>query len=364
MDARVVGAALDDDRPEQLASDGARELVRPELIGDTDLLVRDEQKQPQQLRLLRRDRAQDVADRQRIGRRQHGIGGDPPVPLAARGGGKPPVQDLAQHALLDAAHAADLLERLVPAERVGDVAERRHHGLDEADPPRRGLEVEALGMMVDQVFDDRLGRRDSVAPRVGRLAHDLVGVLPVGQPHDAHVLELDARLLGQLLELADEPGQRLHPERAGLLAGRIDVVGQRDPPRVARQQRDLARRQRRAERGHDVVEAGLVGHQRVGVALDDHGLPALADRALGAVDQVQRPALVEQRRRRGVQVLRALALEQPSAEPDRMAVLVADREHDTIAELVVDARAALARRGEADLDELLGTHVALGAELR
>ena len=46
-----------------------------------------------------------------------------------------------------------------------------------------------------------------------------------------------------------------------------------------------------------------------------------------------------------------------------MAVLVADREHDTIAELVVDARAPLARRGEADLDELLGTHVALGAEL-
>ena len=46
-----------------------------------------------------------------------------------------------------------------------------------------------------------------------------------------------------------------------------------------------------------------------------------------------------------------------------MAVLVADREDDAGAELVVDTRAALTRRGEADLDELLGTHVALGAEL-
>ena len=43
------------------------------------------------------------------------------------------------------------------------------------------------------------------------------------------------------LELADEPGQRGHPERAGLLAGRIDVVGEHDPLGVARQQRDLAR---------------------------------------------------------------------------------------------------------------------------
>ena len=76
-------------------------------------------------------------------------------------------------------------------------------------------------------------------------------------------------------------GERGHPERAGLLAGRVDVVGEHDPARVSRQQRDLARRQRGAEAGDDVVEAGLVGHQRVGVALDDDRLARLADRALG-----------------------------------------------------------------------------------
>ena len=36
-------------------------------------------------------------------------------------------------------------------------------------------------------------------------------------------------------------GQGGHPERAGLLAGRVDVVGEDDPARVAGQQRDLAR---------------------------------------------------------------------------------------------------------------------------
>ena len=56
----------------------------------------------------------------------------------------------------------------------------------------------------------------------------------------------------------------------------------------------------------------------------------------------------------------ALALAQdPAAEADGMAVLVADREDDARAELVVDAAAALARAGEADLDELLRRHLAL-----
>ena len=159
------------------------------------------------------------------------------------------------------------------------------------------------------------------------------------------------------------PTSAVTPSVAGLLARRVDVVGEHDPARVAGQQRDLARRQRRPEAGDDVVEAGLVGHQGVGVALDDDRLARLADRALGLVDEVQRPALVEERRRRGVQVLRSVALEQPAAHPDGVAVLVADREDDARAELVVDAAAAVWRgRGEADLDELLGPHVALGAE--
>ena len=157
------------------------------------------------------------------------------------------------------------------------------------------------------------------------------------------------------------PASAVTPSVPAFSPAGVDVVGEHDPARIAGQQRDLARRQRGPEAGDDVVEAGLVRHQGVRVALDDDRLARLADRALGLVDQVERPALVEERRRRGVQVLRSVALEQPAAQPDGVAVLVADREDDARAELVVDAAAAaLPGRGEADLDELLGPDVALG----
>ena len=77
VDALVVRGALEHDRPEELARDRARQLVRPELVDDPELLVRDEQEQPEQLRLDRRDRPQDVVDRQRVGRGQDGVRGDP-----------------------------------------------------------------------------------------------------------------------------------------------------------------------------------------------------------------------------------------------------------------------------------------------
>ena len=194
--------------------------------------------------------------------------------------------------------------------------------------PDAGLEVEAAGVVVDEVLDERLGLAPmAVCQAVGRLAHDLVGVLAVGQPGDADVLELDARVVSAW-SWPMSPASAVTPSVPGLLAGGVDVVGERDPARVAGQQRDLAGREGRAEAGDDVVEAGLVGHQRVGVALDDDRLACLADRALGLVDEVERPALVEERRRRGVEVLGPVALEEPAAEPDRVAVLVADREED------------------------------------
>ena len=121
------------------------------------------------------------------GRGQHGVGGDAGGRLAATrpgpagGRGDPPVQDLAQDALLDARLVADLLERLVAAERIGDVADGRHDGLDEADAAGRRLEVEAAGVVADEVLDERLGLGDALLPGRRVLAHDLVGVLAVGQ---------------------------------------------------------------------------------------------------------------------------------------------------------------------------------------
>ncbi len=54
VDPLVVGLALEHDRAEQLAGDGRGQLVRPELLDDPELLVRDEQQEPEQLRLDRR----------------------------------------------------------------------------------------------------------------------------------------------------------------------------------------------------------------------------------------------------------------------------------------------------------------------
>ena len=89
----------------------------------------------------------------------------------------------------------------------------------------------------------------------------------------------------------------------------------------------------------------------------------LPDRALGAVDQVERAALVEERRRRGVEVLGPLPFQEAATQPDCVTALVADREDDPRPELVVDAAAAAGPwRGEPHLDELFGTDVALGRE--
>ena len=99
--------------------------------------------------------------------------------------------------------------------------------------------------------------------------------------------------------------------------------------------------------------------------------PARASRP-SPVDQVQRPALVEERRGRRVEVLRAvIAASSPSAprirppRPIGVAVRVADREDDPPAEPVVGAAPALPRRvGEASPPrQLLGRDAALAGRL-
>jgi hypothetical protein len=77
------------------------------------------------------------------------------------------------------------------------------------DPSGRGLEVVPRGVMVDQVFDERLRAPDGRLPRLRVVADDLVRILAVGQTRDAHVLELDARVVP--LELGDEPGSAVTP---------------------------------------------------------------------------------------------------------------------------------------------------------
>ena len=82
-------------------------------------------------------------------------------------------------------------------------------------------------MVVDEVLDERLRLRDRRLPDRGRLAHDLVGILPVGESRHTDILEVDPGVIR--LELSDEPGQGGHPERARLLPRRVDVIGEDDP---------------------------------------------------------------------------------------------------------------------------------------
>ena len=113
----VVGRPLEHDRAEQLARHRARELVGPEFVDHPELLVRDEQEEPQQLRFDRRDRTQDVVDRERIWRRQHRIGGDPGRSGLADRIARRPLEDLTQDAILDTRGQANLADGLVAPER-------------------------------------------------------------------------------------------------------------------------------------------------------------------------------------------------------------------------------------------------------
>ncbi len=91
-----------------------------------------------------------------------------------------------------------------------------------------------------------------------------------------------------------------------------------------------------------------MGHERVGVAFDDHGPPALSHRVARPIDEVQRAALVEERGCGRVEVLGAAialrgprrpvpgVLQDPAAQPGGVARGVADGEDDPAAEAVVD----------------------------
>ncbi len=276
------------------------------------------------------------------------------------------VERLEQGPLLDSRAAGEELEVRVADDRVGHLAEGRHDRVDEALAALGQAGVHPPGVVVDQVGQDRVRGSNGLAPEVGRFPDHLIGVLALRQPDDPDIGQPDPAVL---LDLADQVVQLGHPEAAGRLAGGVDVIGQGDLLGIAGQDRYLARGEGRAEAGHDVVEAGLVGHQGIGVTLDDHRLARLADRRLRPIDEVQGPALVEQGRGRRVQVLRAVVGgvaggdQVAPAEADGVPVRVADREDDPLAEPVVRAATRGTSLGQAHLGELGRRNPALGDEL-
>jgi hypothetical protein len=240
----IVGRSLEDDRPEQLAGRRRGQLVGPDLVGCAGLLIGGEEQETEQLFLDRGDGPENLVDWQSVGGGKHGVRGDPTL----RGGAArrwAPVENFEHRPLLNARHVVDLLEVGVAHHRVGDRPEGRGDGVDESSLAAGGLEVDLAGVEVDQVVDNGLGRPDLLAPAVGRLADNLVGVLAVGQANDADLVELDPGVgRGQL---ADKRFERLGPKGSSLLAGGIDVVGEGDLLGIAGEEADLTRCERRPE---------------------------------------------------------------------------------------------------------------------
>ena len=102
---------------------------------------------------------------------------------------------------------------------------------------------------------------------------------------------------------------------------------------------DVVRAERGAARGHRRPDAGQVGRHHVRVALDEHQLALLGDRALGQVDAVEHLGLLVERRLGGVQVLGAgiVVVELAGAEADGRAGHVPDGPEQAAAEPVVQA---------------------------
>ena len=91
-----------------------------------------------------------------------------------------------------------------------------------------GVRTSTRGVVVDEELHDRLGRPDGLAPEVGCLADDLVGVLALGQPDDADVGEARRRSSSRC-DLADQRDQLGGAEVPALWPAAIDVVGEHDP---------------------------------------------------------------------------------------------------------------------------------------
>ena len=181
------------------------------------------------------------------------------------------------------------------------------------------------------------------------LARERIGVVPVGQQHDA-----DVQSLAQ---------QHVDPAHRRLDAGAVAVVDHRHVPREAADQPDLPFGQRRARGRDDVLDARLVHLDHVGISLDQNAAVLLHDGPFGVIKSVEDVALVVDLRLGRVEVFGdfLVGAHRPAAEGGHAAADAVDREHHAAAEaVVIAARLALDRQAGAD-EELL--FVAVGERL-
>ncbi len=185
-----------------------------------------------------------------------------------------------------------------------------------------------------------------------------IGVLGLGQQHDAHV--------HALLEDHVDTAQRRMDTR------RIAVVDDRDVLRKAVQQAYLLRRERRTGRRDDVLDPGLVHRNDVGIALHHDGEVLLLDGFLGEIETVEFALLAVYLALGRILVLGdfLVGAERTAAERHDTARNIVDREHHPVVETVEERTVALALERQARREEefllvpggqrVLGHLVALG----
>ena len=171
------------------------------------------------------------------------------------------------------------------------------------------------------------------------LVQKLVRVLGVVELQDLH---LDAR-----------PAEHLDRALGRVLPGGVVVVGHDDLVGILADHVDLVLGQRGPLRGHGAVEAELVAGDRVHRALAENDIGPLG--FLGQVHRVEKFSLGEDQRLGGVDILGlGVLVQRPAREADHVAAQVDLREHDPVAEAVVDVLAVLLRDGgEVRRDQLL-----------
>ena len=109
---------------------------------------------------------------------------------------------------------------------------------------------------------------------------------------------------------------------------------------------------RRAHLRHHVEIARLMRLNDIQVAFDNHRRSTIANGAFAHIQAEQQAALVEQRGLRRIDVLGAVVLaKRATAKTDNPPALITDRNHQAIAEAIIDAP-LVAAHGQANFNDI------------
>ena len=225
----------------------------------------------------------------------------PASALARRRPGPAPGDRVLDHAWSNPVRPGDRLDVLLAHQLARDLPQHRHR---EVDRPGRALRAWRDRRAASTRSSLNCANRDALSTAFtnapGSSRQRSPGILARRERGDLH---LDVEALLPLVPLLGR-----------VLAGGVGVVREHHVTREALQDLHVLVGQRGAAGGDRVRDAREREPHDVGVALADHHLVARADLRLRPVQAVEQPALVVQRRLRGVLVLRPVVGERPTAE--------------------------------------------------